>query len=118
MLSALAAAAVAPTEKIGPRHFYEPNAVLFFFPFIAVDLRALLRVRFCNIDVRGRSRTGSVVKASRAGSHRQVCDHELDAGDVDCGGGDSRFCSSSDAPNPADPERYPEFLGMAGGRSL
>jgi hypothetical protein len=52
VLSALASAAVAPTEKIGPRHFYESNAVLFFFTFIIVDLCALLRVRFCNIDNR------------------------------------------------------------------
>jgi hypothetical protein len=52
VLSALASVAVAPTEEIGPRHFYEPNAVLFFFTFIAVDPRALLRVRFCNIDNR------------------------------------------------------------------
>src|SRR5439155_8496201 len=28
---------------------YQPNAVLFLFTFVAVDLRLALRLRFCNI---------------------------------------------------------------------
>jgi hypothetical protein len=53
VLSALAHAAAAPTGKIGPRPFKQPNAALFFSSLIIVDLRALLRMRVCQIDNRG-----------------------------------------------------------------
>jgi len=53
VLSALAHAAVAPTKKVGPPHFYEPNAALYFSTFIIVDFRALLRLYFCSVDNRG-----------------------------------------------------------------
>ena len=112
VLSALAYAA-APTEKIGPRHFYELNAVLFFFPFVVIDFRALWRMHFRNVHICGRGRAGRAVKASGAHSHRQIRDYELNAGNVGCRGRDDCFRATSDAKDSAGPERCAKLLGMA-----
>src|SRR5438477_8352061 len=104
------------TMPVLPCH--QPNAVLFLFTFIIVDLRAVLRMRFCNIRFWGRGGARGAIKTRGAGSHRKVRDYKLNAGDMDCRCGDHRFCPASNAKNSSSPERRSEFLGMAGRKPL
>ena len=75
-------------------------------------------MHFRNVHFCGRGRARGAVKARRASSHREVCDYKLDAGDMDCGGGDRRFRAASNAKNPGYPQRCSEFLGVAGREPL